>query len=463
MNNPKIGLLPMYLELYDESSPQLRTRINSFVTTICNELSKRDITVICSDVCRIKPEFEQAVKDFESEQVDAIVTLHTAYSPSLESSEVLAATDLPIIVLNTTPTYVFDHQTSVEEISFNHGIHGVQDLCNLLKRKNKKYFIETGHWQYSDVMDRVCSWAKAARLASRIKKSRVGIVGTPFKGMGDFAVPFDELKRNIGIEVIEYDLDSAASLVESVTEQEIADEMAADRERFDTSNIDEKVHYQSVKVGLALRKWITQNNLDAFTVNFLNTRKDSPVNVMPFLEIEKQMAEGMGYAGEGDVLTAALSGTLASEYKESSFTEMFCPDWKNDTIFLSHMGEMNIALASSKPELVEKSFSYTDAENPAVAYGLFKPGEVVLVNLAPDTDDNYTLILAKGEILEIDGKDMLKNSIHAWFKPECNISDFLSKFSMAGGTHHSVLCYTSELKTLKQFGHLMGWNTVTIE
>ena len=37
---PKIGLLPLYLELYDESSPQLRTRINSFVTTICNELSK---------------------------------------------------------------------------------------------------------------------------------------------------------------------------------------------------------------------------------------------------------------------------------------------------------------------------------------------------------------------------------------------------------------------------------------
>lgn len=463
MSNPKVGLLPLYLELYDESSPHLRNRINGFVTIICNEFIKRDITVICSDVCRVKPEFKKAVKDFESEDVDAIVTLHLAYSPSLESCEALASTDLPLIILNTTPTYVFDHQTPVEEIMYNHGIHGVQDLCNLLKRNNKEYHIETGHWQNSDVIDRVASWAKAAKLATKMKTSRVGIMGTPFKGMGDFAVPFDELKSNIGIETIEFDFNEAETLVDSISEQEIADEIAVDKERFHTSNINEKIHYQSVKVGLALRKWINRKGLHAFTVNFLNARKGSPINVMPFLEIEKQMAEGVGYAGEGDVLTAALSGTLASEYKESSFIEMFCPDWKNNTIFLSHMGEMNIGLVSTKPELVEMDFPYTDAENPAIAYGLYKPGKIVMVNLAPDANNRYTLILAKGEIIDIDGQDTLKNSIHAWFKPECNISNFLTKFSAAGGTHHSVLCYTSELETINKFGQLMGWDTVVIE
>lgn len=463
MRNPKIGLLPLYLELYDESSPQLRGRIDSFVTTICNEFRKRDMDVVCSGVCRIKTEFEKAVASFESDGVDAIVTLHTAYSPSLESCQVLAATDLPLIILNTTPTYEFDNNTPVEEIMYNHGIHGVQDLCNLLKRSNKEYYIETGHWQNSDVIDRVVSWVKAAKLASITKASRVGILGTPFRGMGDFAVPFDELKKTIGIETVEFDFNDAAALVESVSQQEIEDEIASDRERFDASNINEETHYQSVKIGLALRKWINRENLDAFTINFLNVRKNSPINVMPFLEIEKQMAEGMGYAGEGDVLTAALSGILASEYKESSFTEMFCPDWKNNTIFLSHMGEMNISLAASKPELVEMEFPYTDAENPAVAYGLFKPGQVVFVNLAPDIDGRYTLILAKGEIIEINGQDKMKNSIHAWFKPKCNISDFLTKFSMVGGTHHSVLCYTSDLDIIYKYGRLMGWNTVVIE
>ncbi len=31
------------------------------------------------------------------------MTLHLAYSPSLESSDVVAGTDLPIVVLDTTP------------------------------------------------------------------------------------------------------------------------------------------------------------------------------------------------------------------------------------------------------------------------------------------------------------------------------------------------------------------------
>ena len=107
-------------------------------------------------------------------------------------------------------------------------------------------------------------------------------------------------------------------------------------------------------------------------------------------------------------------------------------------------------------------FPYTSADNPAIAYGMYKPGQVVLINLAPDLCGNYTYILVKGRIIEISGEDSMKHSIHAWFKPECEITEFLTKFSMAGGTHHSVLCYTSEFDVLKKFGQLMDWKTVTI-
>ena len=462
MDSPKIGLLLLYLELYDKSMPQIRGEVEKFADTIRNEFIKRKVSVVLSPVCRIKPEFDEAVKNFEAEGVDIIVTLHLAYSPSLESYEALVSTDLPVVVLNTTPSYAFDNTTPEAEIMFNHGIHGVQDLCNLLKRNHKEYHIETGHWLKSDVIDRVASWARAAKMASKIKTSRIGILGMPFKGMGDFAVPFDELKKNIGINTIEFDLDDGRALAESISEKEILEEMEADRKRFITAGINEGTHYKSVRAGLALRKWIDQSDLDGFTVNFLSIRKDSPINVMPFLEIEKQMARGIGYAGEGDVLTAALSAALASGFEETSFTEMFCPDWKSNTIFLSHMGEMNISLTSSKPELIEKDFPYTDADNPAVASGLFKPGRAAIVNLAPAPDGGYALIIAKGEMIDISGEDMLKNSIHGWFRPDSGIEDFLTEFSMAGGTHHSVLCYTTEADIIKKFGKLMGWDTVLI-
>jgi L-arabinose isomerase len=80
---------------------------------------------------------------------------------------------------------------------------------------------------------------------------------------------------------------------------------------------------------------------------------------------------------------------------------MFCPDWKNNRIFLSHMGEMNINLTAEKPVLAEKDFPFTDAENPVADYGRFKEGKAVLVNLAPGHDNRYTLIVSKVESMPI--------------------------------------------------------------
>src|SRR5690606_33459 len=126
MKKLKIGLLPLYIKLYDDFFPEMEERNYSFYDTIAKELEKKDIEVVPSSICRIEPEFAAAVKRFEAEDADAIVTLHLAYSPSLESASVLAATKLPIIVLDTTPTFDYSPSQHPDELMFNHGIHGVQ-------------------------------------------------------------------------------------------------------------------------------------------------------------------------------------------------------------------------------------------------------------------------------------------------------------------------------------------------
>ena len=135
MVEPKIGLLPLYIELYDKAVPEARGRIDAFYETICGEMERRGVEVLRAPVCRLKNEFAAAVGSFEKAGAEAIVTLHLAYSPSLESAETLAKTSLPIIVLDTTPTYEYSPGQDPTELMFNHGIHGVQDMCNVLIRK----------------------------------------------------------------------------------------------------------------------------------------------------------------------------------------------------------------------------------------------------------------------------------------------------------------------------------------
>ena len=132
MKQAKIGLLPLYIKLYDDYSQGMRPGIDAYHNAVIDALKDQDLTVVTTDVCRVKPEFEAAVALFEKEQVDAIVTLHLAYSPSLESIDAIAGTDLPVIVLDTTKDFEFDFDVYADAVSYNHGIHGVQDFCNLL-------------------------------------------------------------------------------------------------------------------------------------------------------------------------------------------------------------------------------------------------------------------------------------------------------------------------------------------
>jgi L-arabinose isomerase len=457
--NPKIGLLPLYIELYDRTLPEIRAVCEGFCGTICEELRARGLEVIPSPTCRKRGELAEAIRRFEEERVDGLVTLHLAYSPSLESAALLERTKLPILALDTTPTYAFGPDQKQGEILYNHGIHGVQDMCNMLLRLGKAFRIEAGHWQKSDVLDRAAEWARGARLSRAMRSSRIGLIGEPFDGMGDFQVS-DGALSGLGITVVRSDpavLRRFSAEADSISMEE---EMREDRERLTLLHVDQESHRRTTIACLAVRRWLEQERLTGFAMNFLDVGPASGLGTVPFLEASKAMARGLGYAGEGDVLTAALVGVLASLHPETTFTEMFCPDWEGGRIFLSHMGEMNLDLCAQKPLLTEKPFPWTDAEDPVIAFGRLKSGGAVLVDLAPGTAGSWSLVIAPGEVEGDFEADNFEETIRGWFRPRTPVADFLEAYSKAGGTHHLALVYGDVVEEVSCFGEIMGWNVV---
>jgi len=387
-------------------------------------------------------------------------------------------------VLDTTQDLKFGPDQEPGALSYNHGIHGVQDMCNLLIRNRKSFKIEAGHFKESDVVDRVVKHIQAAQMAQSMKNMRVGRIGEAFKGMGDFSVDSAVLKETIGVTTVTTTPEEIARLLPKEKDPNVRNEMRKDKRQFDTSQVSDEQHRLSIRTGLAVRKWIEKEKLGAFSVNFLEITKASGVPVMPFLEASKAMARGIGFGGEGDVLTASLVGAIASACPEVSFTEIFCPDWKGQTLFLSHMGEINPKLCAEKPVLYEKNWTYTDAQAPVFAAGRFKEGKAVFVNLAPGPKlepkhngkltvgsrqlakktqtISYSLILAP-VIVCGGGKDKFIESIRGWIKPEKKgIESFLEDYSKAGGTHHSAIVYGEVTDMLMTFGEMMGWRTIVI-
>lgn len=453
-----IGLLPLYLELYDELLPGCRDRMEAFLRQICTAFEREGVGVAAAPVCRLRTEVARVVRDWERSGVDAIVTLHLAYSPSLEAGPPLAGTRLPVIVLDTTPTFAFGPEQDPGEIMYNHGIHGVQDLCNMLLRLGKPFRIEAGHWKQSDVLRRVMAHLPAARMAARFSTARVGLIGKPFAGMGDFSVPEAALGRIIGAPLVHANPSELRTLVRRVDRKAIQAEMSLDRRVFHADAADKAAHERSVITGLALRQWIRDGEFTAFSMNFQSAGRVSGLPVMPFLEISKALARGTGYAGEGDVLTAALVGALASANPATTFTEMFCADWKGNRVFLSHMGEFNLALADSKPRLVTPAMNFTPGEMPVVPYGRLRGGDAVFVNLAPLSDKAFRLIVAPGRMESVKGRDRFETTVRGWFKPRMPVADFLAEYSRQGGTHHAALVYSKDARSLVDFGQFMGWD-----
>ncbi len=457
----KIGILPLYLDLYDRCLPETLQQFAPFLARMVEGFASRGVTVVQADDSRNSHEVASAVRQFERANVDLIVVLHLAYSPSLESADVLASSHLPILLFDTTMDADFGPDTDPSRIMLNHGIHGVMDLASVLRRQGTAYEILAGHLSDPTLFDRAVSVVRAARAkhSLRLRALRIGL---PFTGMGDFDVPSHVLLDTLGVTVDQFVVDDLIPWVKAVTPEEVAAEMAADRAQFDCA-VPDDVHARATRVGLGLRSLLDKQSIGAFSMNFLAFhRSDGPVETIPFLEACKAMARGIGYAGEGDVLTASLVGALAQGFDDVTFTEVFCPDWQGNSLFLSHMAEVNPRLAAGTPRLEEYDFPFTSTHNPVKVCCGLRPGPATFVNLAPGPHDTFSLLITPVDMLPDTANPAMRSTIRGWMRPRIPVADFLEAYSHLGGTHHSALVYGHHVDALVTFARFAGISSYVI-
>ena len=464
MKKIKVGYLPFYIKLYDDSNSRYRESVVLYMNKLIKMIEDSGFEVVHADeVCRIKPEFDRAAAKFNADdEICAVITQHLAYSPSLESIEALKSLKAPIIVFDTTPDLdLIKYADTVDKIMDNHGIHGVQDMCNMLKRNRIHYELCVGHVWDDNVLEELFGYIRAAYAAKTFKECRIGMVGGEFEGMGDFRITDEEYEREIGVKTVRMTAGDAKQHLAEVTDEEVAAEMEEDRQKYTVCALETENYEAATRSGLAVRKWMEAEKLNGVTVNFLHTDENA-LPKMPFVECCKVMERGLGYAGEGDNLTAGLVASLISAFPETTFTEMFCPDWHKDTILLSHMGEMNPRLCEKKPTLNDKPFRYNSCGDTVSLAGCFKSGPAVLVNLAP-VGSGFSLILAPVDMVQSGKSDKAYiNEVRGWMKPKLPLPEFLKAYSMEGGTHHSAMVYDTDVEALAAFGRMMGFGVKVI-
>lgn len=451
--NARIGLLPLYLKLYDDLLPGVRAGFDPLLRAVEQGLASRGAEVVPAGVCRVTSEVEAALALFRKRDVDCVVTLHLAYSPSLESAPVLARTSLPLILLDTTMDAGFGRGVSPARIMHNHGVHGVMDLASVLRRQKRPFEIVAGHVRDAQVLDRVSDLAQAAVAARRFRGARALRVGPAFAGMGDFSVAAGVLRRELGICVDPADACDVAAAMKAVRPAEVAAEMAQDRRQYRVK-LDDALHAATVRAGLGLRRLLDVCDYTGFSVNFQAfARPRQPP--MPFAEISKALARGTGYGGEGDILTACLCGALARGFGDTTFTEIFCSDWRGNSLFLSHMGEINPSIAASRACLVASETPFAGVKTSKLVCGI-RRGPAVFANIVPGPGNRFDLLVAPVEMLGDTTCRAMEETVRGWMRPLLPVAAFLEEYSRFGGTHHSVLVMGEHTEAITAFARFAG-------
>jgi L-arabinose isomerase len=405
-----------------------------------------------SAFCTERDEVEGAISQGENNGANVLVIVLLSYSPSLVSLPALVRTKLPIVVWNTQRLRKVDGSFTNRDLIDNHGMHGVQDLTNVLKRSGVGYGLVSGHYRDADSLDELRSWIRSAVTAFSLRDVKVGLLGRPFQDMGDFGVDETLMVSKWGPTAERLTLDELVSLVQEAPEGDIRSQMEFDRQEFDVDpEVDEEVHRASSKLEWALRRQVENRGLSAITMNFRVFGEDPRIETIPFLGINKLIASGYGYAGEGNVTVAALSAVLTRLWGESNFTEMFTADYANDEIFMNHMGEgnYNMARKDTRVKMKRAEFKFGRAKPyTALVFGI-EPGPATFVNVTTDSSENFYLIGFEAEVVDF---PLLKSftSPHYKVKVDRKLGSFLTSYSELGGTHHISMCKGNRLKDVEK-------------
>jgi L-arabinose isomerase len=453
---PRIGLLSLTLELYQKLIPDTIAQYRRFHERCCETLAKVG-RVIDNALCCRREDVDQAVARMEAAGADMLVIVLQSYSPSLVSLPALLRTSLPLLIWNTQSLAEITPELSITEINENHGMHGAQDLCNCLKRARRQFGIVAGHYQDPCHLEDLRGWLDAAHAVSRSRRLKVGMLGEPFHGMGDFGVDETMMAAVWGPSVERLTLNELAEALENVSQDELDDEMARDREKFDfAEDIELEDHRRSARLSMALRRLVEERRLDALTMNFMAFGRDTRIETVPYLGLSHLMAEGLGYAGEGNVTVAALGALLGGTFSRCNFTEMFTPDHRNNRILFYHMAEGNYSMAKAghRPRLKKVPFFIEPAKPYLTPIYAYEPGPSTFVNVTTDSEGRFYLITFEADVIDFSIHDRL-NAPHFLAQVQGRLGQFLDSYGLSGGTHHLCRVEGRRIEQIGRMAHML--------
>jgi L-arabinose isomerase len=330
-----------------------------------------------------------------------------------------------------------------------------------------------GHWADPGVQARIGTWARAAAGWAEAQRLEVARFGDNMRNVA--VTEGDKVGAQIalGVTVNGYGVDHLGVAIARAP-QDAVDALVA---RYDAEyDVDPQLRaggarreslVEAARIEAGLRAVLEEGGFGAFTDSFEDL---GALRQLPGIAVQRLMADGYGFGGEGDWKTAALlrvmkvmaSGLPGGTSFMEDYVYHLGEDGTGPKVLGAHMLEVCPSIAGARPTAEIHPLSIGDREDPVRLVFTAPPGPALMVCLT-DVGGRLRLVANEVDVVAPDADLPRLPVARAVWQPRPSLSTAAEAWLMAGGSHHSVFTMALGVEALRDLAEIAGIELVVID
>ena len=362
-------------------------------------------------------------------------------------------------------------EIDMDYMNLHQSAHGDREFGHIVSRMRRNVKVVAGHWSEADVQHRISVWMRVAAAWADSQDMKIARFGDNMRNVAVTDGDKVEAELRFGYHVDYYPIGDLVAYIEKVTDAEIAAIVSQYDADYDVApnaqegGADRQSVVESARIEAALRKFLTERNIKAFTTNFEALRD---VHQLPGLASQRLMNEGYGFGAEGDWKTAALLRHMKVMSKGLKGGTSFMEDYTyhldpaNKAILQSHMLEICPSIAAQKPSLQVHKLGIGGKADPARILFNAPAGDGIAATVV-DMGNRFRMIVNVVDVIDpIATLPKLPVAFALW-KPQPDFQTSTEGWILSGGTHHTSFSMAITKEYLEDFAAMADIELVVIE
>ena len=448
MTRPQVWFLTGSQGLYGEDTlKQVAEQSREIADALDRQLGPVDVVwrPVLTDSVGIEKTMLEANSDPTC--VGVIAWMHT-FSPARMWIHGLDALRAPLLHLHTQANESLPWATiDMDFMNLNQAAHGDREFGYIGARLGVVRKVVAGHVSDPIVVARVESWARAALGWAEVRSLRLSRFGDTMRDVAVTEGDRTEAQWRWGVTVNAYAVTDLANAVHASLDSEVDRLVGEYEDSYDVvpelrrgGEQHDSLRY-SARIELGLRALLEAAGAKAFTTNFEDLGE---LRQLPGLAVQRLMADGYGFGGEGDWKTAMLLRTLKAAGAGLPGGTSFMEDYTYhlgpgpQRILGAHMLEVCPSIAAARPRVEIHPLGIGAREDPVRMVFDTAPGPAVVVGMS-DMGSRFRLVLNEVDVVEPDEPLPNLPVARAVWEPRPDLRTSTEAWILAGAPHHTVL------------------------